>query len=449
MVDKSTGVIKTVAGTGKQGYSGNGGAATLAELGYPTSIAFDTSGNLYIACGPYGVVRMVDMSTGIISTAAGAAQNGDRGQATSVDIGYPYSIAIDKLNNMYISDVTRPRIRKVVLSTGIISTVAGTGIYAYNNANIGDGGPATSANLSFIGFMAVDSSGNLYFPDIDRSRIRKVDMNTGIISTVAGTDANGYTGDGGPATSAELSYPYGVAVDKVDNLFISDTVNHVVRMVTKRTGLISTVAGNGTFFDSDDSGPATSASFYYPFGIAVDASGTVYVADAGDSDIRAFYVADSGADIVPSVSTAHRSVDFLGCTDLVLQAQAAITFGGAHTSITGDIGISPGTSITGDYAIGNNGMTHINEGPSLTCAKDMGTIAAQAAALPCTNIPAELGKDNESPCVIAIFFSVRPNPTVNHTQIILAHCSAKQIILLKAAPHSSLVCTALHPEHSS
>ena len=415
MVDKSTGVITSVAGTGRFGNSGDGGPATLADLGYPTSIAFDTSGNLYIVSGPYGVVRMVTMSTGIISTVAGSniygygnANIGDGGPATSAYLGFPYSIAIDKLNNMYISDLDMSRIRKVVLSTGIISTVAGSGnnrnfFFGNGNADNGDGGPATSATLGYIGFMAVDpSSGNLYFPDVFSSRIRMVDMSTGIISTVAGGSygftggyygftggSYGYTGDGGPATSASLFFPFGVAVDKVGNLFISDTYNHVVRFVEKSTGLISTVAGTGNFGDSGDGGPATSASFYYPFGIAVDASGAVYVADVGDSVIRAF-------------STVHHSVDFLGCTSLVLQAQAAITFGGAHTAITGDIGISPGTSITGDYAIGNNGMTHINEGPSLACAMDMGTIAAQAAALPCMNIPAELGKDNGAFCVFAI-----------------------------------------------
>ena len=379
-VSKRTGVITTVAGTGTPGYSGNGGLATLATLNRPTGLAFDTAGNLYIACASSNVVQMVSKSTGIISTVAGtgvAGYSGDNIQATSSELNVPFGIAIDKVGNMYISDTAGLRVRQVVLSTGIITTIAGTG----HSGDYGDGGQATAALLGGPIFLALNpSNGNLYFPDAVTNRVRMIDMKTGIISTAAGTGHEGYNGDGILATQASLYYPGAVVFDAAgQNMYISDAFNCRVRKVAMSTGIITTVAGNGKNGYSGDNGPATSAQLGYPWGLGMDKSGNIYVADLIAAVVRSF-------------STVHHSVDFLGCTDLVLQAQAAITFGGAHNAITGDIGISPGTSITGDYAISNNGITHINEGPSLDCAIDMATIAAQAAALPCMNIPAELGE---------------------------------------------------------
>ena len=179
---------------------------------------------------------------GIISTAAGtgaAGYTGDGGLATAAQLNFPYRIAFDALGDMYFSDYLSHVIRMVRKSTGIISTVAGTGAAGYT----GDGGLATSAKLSGPTGLAFDATGNMYIAESGNSVIRMVLQSTGIISTVAGTGEYGYTGDGGLATLATLSYPHGIAIDSSGNLYIADSINHRIRMVLKSTGIISTVAG--------------------------------------------------------------------------------------------------------------------------------------------------------------------------------------------------------------
>jgi trimeric autotransporter adhesin len=274
-----------VAGDGTFGYKGDGGPATSAGLYYPSGVAVDASGDIYIADNFNNRIRMVTRSTGIITTVAGDGTfgyKGDGGPATSAGLFYPLGIAVDASGNIYIADTSNNRIRLVTRSTGIITTVAGDGTYGYK----GDGGPATSASLHNPWGIAVDASGNIYIADIDNHRIRLVTRSTGIITTVAGDGTFGYRGDGGPATSAGLYYPYGVAVDASGNIYIADTSNNRIRLVTRSTGIITTVAGDGTAGYKGDGGPATSAGLYYPRGIAVDASGNIYIADFNDNRIR-------------------------------------------------------------------------------------------------------------------------------------------------------------------
>ena len=284
-VAAATGIITTVAGNGSIGFAGDGGAATGASLYSPAGVALDASGNLYIAEHDNQRVRRVAAATGIISTVAGNGSDtfaGDGGAATSAGVGGPVGVALDASGNLYIANQYDQRIRKVAAATGIITTVAGNGVYGF----AGDGGAATSARLASPAGIALDASGNLYIADYSNHRIRKVAAATGIITTVAGNGILGFAGDGGAATGAKLNYPVGVALDASGNLYIADRDNCRVRMVAAATGIIRTVAGNGASDFAGDGGPATSASLSCPAGVALDARGNLYIADIGNHRIR-------------------------------------------------------------------------------------------------------------------------------------------------------------------
>jgi uncharacterized repeat protein (TIGR01451 family) len=276
-----TGVVTRVAGSGLQGYSGDGGPALSAQLNTPYGVAVDSLGSVYIADTNNRFIRKVDAS-GNITTVAGnglcCSASGDGGQAIDAEIGIPYGLALDSSGNLYISDTDNEVVRKVAPS-GIITTVAGNGSFGYS----GDGGPATSAKLYGPYGIAVDGAGNLYIADRFNYRVRMVST-SGTITTVAGTGSCCFGGDGGAATSALLYQPAGVAVDAAGDLFIADYDNNRIRMVTG--GTITTVAGTGAFGYSGDGGAATGAKLYDPAGVAVDGSGNVYIADSGNARIR-------------------------------------------------------------------------------------------------------------------------------------------------------------------
>ncbi len=277
--------ISTVAGNGSQGYAGDGSAATSANFFNPSGVAVDGSNNIYIVDAGNQRIRKVSASTGIISTIAGngtKAYGGDGSTATSANLNNPSGVAVDDSGNIYIADVNNHRIRKVNTSTGIISTVAGNGTLGYG----GDGSTATSANLNYPSGIAVDDSGNIYIADEYNYRIRKVSASTGIISTVAGNGAYGYGGDGSAATSANLYNPNRVAVDVSGNIYIADQVNYRIRKVSASIGIITTVAGNGTYGYGGDGSAATSAKLSNSNGVAVDGSGNIYIADIYNNRIR-------------------------------------------------------------------------------------------------------------------------------------------------------------------
>jgi len=284
-VDHATGTITTVAGNGTQGFSGDGGPATSAQLHYPSGVALDTAGNLYIADVGNTRVRKVDHATRRITTFAGngtVGDSGDGGPATSAQLISPSSLAVDTAGNLYIGDSNTNRIRKVDHVTATINTVAGNGTYGYS----GDGGPATSASLSNPVGVAVDTARNLYISESNSNRVRKVDHATGKITTVAGNGTQGFSGDGGPATSAPLFLPWGVAVDTAGNLYLADLGTARVRKVDHATGTIITVAGNGTQGFAGDDGPATSAQLDNPAGVSVDTAGNLYIADRLNARVR-------------------------------------------------------------------------------------------------------------------------------------------------------------------
>jgi uncharacterized protein (TIGR03437 family) len=269
----SQGIITTVAGNGQPGFSGDGGPATLASLNRPYRIALDSSGNLYIVDSLNDRVRKVD-TAGIITTVAGTGQAGfagDGGPASLARLGNPVGIAIGPDDRLYIADKDNHRVRKVD-QNGVITTIAGTGQAGFS----GDGGPALNATFNQTYGLDFDSSGNLYVVDYVNDRIRRIDK-FGVITTVAGNGQRGFAGDGGPATDAPLEFPFSVAIDSSSRILISDTFNNRIRRVT--SGVISTAAGNGRLQNPGDNGPATSAQLNRPSGVAIAPNGVAYIAD--------------------------------------------------------------------------------------------------------------------------------------------------------------------------
>ena len=281
-IDAITGIITSIAGINDMvGYSGDNGPATSAELNGPIALTPDLSGNIYILDSGNYRIRKIDAS-GTITTVAGTGvqgYSGDDGPAISAQIGSMSSIFIDNSGNLYIPDTTNFRLRKLNTSTGIITTIAGTGEADYS----GDGGPAISAELVPDG-VVVDTSGNIYISDLSNFIIRKIDV-SGNISTIAGTGVSGYSGDGGPATSAAI-YPINIYLDPSGNLYITDTLNCVIRKINAQTQVITTVAGTGESGYSGNYGPATLAKLNNPRSLTFDASGNMYIADASNYVIR-------------------------------------------------------------------------------------------------------------------------------------------------------------------
>ena len=277
----ATGTISTVAGTGRIGFGGDGGPAVNARLYRPSGVAVDGVGNVFIADSFNDRIRKVDAS-GTISTVAGTGRSGfgrGGGPAVQARLSRPSGVAVDGAGNLFIADSGNNRIRKVD-ATGTISTVAGTGRTGFG----GDGGPAVNARLSRPSGVAVDGAGNLFIADSGNDRIRKVDS-AGVITTVAGTVEFGFSGDGGPAVQAQLHGPSGVAVDGAGNVYIADRDNKRIRKVDA-TGTIATIAGTVEFGFSGDGGPASQAQLRNPEGVAVDGADNLFIADSGNHVVR-------------------------------------------------------------------------------------------------------------------------------------------------------------------
>ncbi|MBO9541711.1 SBBP repeat-containing protein [bacterium] len=287
----TSGIISTIAGNGSPGYSGDGGAATSARINYAGGVAIDSTGNVYIADTDSCRIRKVTKATGVITTLAGittSSFSGDAGTALTAQLASPQGVAVDSSNNVYIADTSNHRVR-MVNTSGTITTYAG-GVYNANyvttSGYAGDGGAASAAQLSSPQGITLDGSGNVYIADSGNHRIRMVTKATGIMTTVAGDGNAAYTGDGLAATATSLKSPRGIAVDSSGNIYIADTGNHRIRKVTKSTGKISTLAGTGGAGYSGDDGPAVSAQLNNPYDVAVDAAGNVFIADTSNSRIR-------------------------------------------------------------------------------------------------------------------------------------------------------------------
>lgn len=277
----ANGVITTVAGNGASGYSGDGGPATNAQLSQPLDLAVDTAGIIFIADSGNNCIRRI-AADGEITTVIGTGTkgySGDDGPAASAELSQPYGIAVNTAGDLFVADTSNHRIRRVT-GNGIITTIAGSGTSRYS----GDGDQARNAQLSQPQGVVVDNAGTLYIADPANHCVRRVTA-AGIITTVAGDGVAGFQGDGGPATGARLFNPRNVALDSGGNLYISDFGNHRIRKVATN-GVITTVAGNGVAGFQGDGGPAISAQLFSPFGIAVDAAGNLYVADTGNVRVR-------------------------------------------------------------------------------------------------------------------------------------------------------------------
>jgi uncharacterized protein (TIGR03437 family) len=294
----SAGTVTLLAGNGAITFAGDGGPAANASFFDPMSVAVDASGNVYIADSINNRVRKVNPS-GTISAVAGngsSSFSGDGGPATSDGLSTPIAVAVDGSGNLYIADEGNNRVRKVNPS-GTITTIAGSTFPGFS----GDGGPAVGAGISLPGGLAVDAAGNVYFSDINNYRIRKVSA-SGTITTVAGNGTKGFSGDGGPATSAALNLSTahdGLAVDSAGNLYVPDAANNRVRKVDS-AGTITTIAGNGIAGFSGDGSPATAAGLNSPNDVAVDASGNLFIADTSNNRVRK--VAAASGPATPSIS---------------------------------------------------------------------------------------------------------------------------------------------------
>jgi uncharacterized repeat protein (TIGR01451 family) len=339
-VDAATNVITTIAGNGTGGFSGDGGPALSAGF-VAQGVGVDGTGNLLIADG-HERIRRVDAATGVITTIAGNGTSaffvGDGGPAASARMRFPVKVAFDRFGNVYASDQSNGRIRRVDAATGVITTVAGGGTG-------GDGGPATSAALgSNPAGVAFDGSGNLLLTG--GGRVRSVDVTTGIISTIAG---GGVGGDGGPATSASLLNPWDVAADPEGNLFIAELSAHRIRRVDAATGTITTVAGNGTAGFGGDGGPATSANLNQPRGLAVDGSGNVFIADTENNRIRRVDAASGTISTIMSTSRPEdMEVDAGGNLFVAATGVSAIL---RVDAVSGDVVVVTG----GGFAFGGDG----------------------------------------------------------------------------------------------
>jgi sugar lactone lactonase YvrE len=335
-----SGVITTVAGNGVQGFSGDNGAATAAELDSPAGIAVDAAGDIFIADSHNQRVREVAVATGVIATIAGtgvAGFSGDGGLATAARLDLPTALALDAAGDLFFADSANHRVRRIAAATGAIATVAGNGVEGY----AGDGGAATAANLDSPNGLAVDAAGNLYIADTHNGRVREVSAATGLISTVAGTGVAGgnvqvFGGDNGAATAAGLALPRGLTMDAAGNLYFADSANHRIRRISS-TGVITTVAGQGTEAFVGDNAAAVTASLDSPQSVAVSPAGLVTFADTANQRVRQL-----DAQTVPDIHT----IAGLGATPpgvLTLSGPSVVAYGNGSVTAT----LATSTNATG------------------------------------------------------------------------------------------------------
>jgi len=369
----TAGTITIIAGTGMQGFSGDSGPATSAQLDSPQGLAIDTANNLYLADTHNHRIRKLNLTTGIITTIAGSANpgfDGDNNPATSAHLNLPTAIALDPANNLYIADTQNHRIRKLNLTTGIITTIAGNGTQGFS----GDSGLAISASIDFPTGLAADSS-TLYLADTHNHRIRKLNLTTGIITTIAGTGTPNYNGDG---TNANLALPHGLTLDASGNLYLADTVNQRIRRIDAVTGAVTTVAGQGTQTFAGDNALAITASLDTPRATATSPTGLITLADTANHRIRQ----------ISTDATIH-TIAGLGATipgTLTLSAPSVVTYGTGKLTAT----LTTTTQATGAITFLDTFTPLATDSSATLSPITLGTapITINAANLSTSNLPA-------------------------------------------------------------
>jgi hypothetical protein len=397
----SNGQINTVAGNGVPCFGGpcdgDGGPATSASIGPPAGIVLDDKGNLFFSEGDYGCcVRKVD-TNGIIHVFAGGGNHGlgDGGPATEATLNWPAGLAFDSSGALYISDYYDYRVRKVD-THGIITTVVGNGTSGFS----GDGGPAVNAEISGPTGLAFDDAGNLYIGD--GTRVRKVDKD-GIISTFAGNGTAGYSGDGGPATNAELTYVDGVAVDPFGSVFISDGNNLIRKVDTK--GIITTFAGDGTVGFAGDGGPATSARFSHPGGLAVDANGDLFVGDVFNYRVRKITLGTppTCSPVIQGGATSLEISVTANCND----SNGTIT----STFIDWGDGSQPTSGSTGSHTYSNAG-TYVVTVTAINNFQQQGSAVQAVTLTPPAEIPPAVFAGQDTGTTLSVTAPPNAAPTV-------------------------------------
>jgi hypothetical protein len=288
-LDRKTGLITTLVGTGAKGYTGDGGPASRATLNEPYAVVADRNGDLYIVDRLNAVIRKVDGATGVITTVAGSGVKGfagDGGPAVKAQLREPNDCCLDGRGGLLIADVADWRIRRLDLKTGTIDTFAGSGRPKTRpeRTALGDGGPAQQAVIVGARAVCVDGRGNTYICEREGNAIRKVDAR-GIITTIAGTGEKGYGGDGGDARQATFNGPKAIRCDAQGNLYVVDTENHAVRRIDAHSNVVTTVAG-GRKGPQGDGGDAVQAGLDRPHGCVIDSQGHIYIADSNNHRVR-------------------------------------------------------------------------------------------------------------------------------------------------------------------
>ncbi len=285
-VDLKSGVITTAAGTGEAGYSGNDGPATKAKLNEPYEVRFDNDGNMFFVEMINNIVRRVDAKTGVISLVAGTGEkgfSGDGGPATQAQFNRPHSIALDNDGNLYICDIGNHRVRKVDLESGIVTTFGGTG----ERKPTPDGAAISGTPLNGPRALDFDGARSLILALREGNAVYRMDLSKGTLHHLAGTGQKGYTGHGGPAKAARLSGPKGVALGPNGDIYLADTESHTIRVIRAATGNIETIVGDGKQGDGPDGDPHK-CRLDRPHGVFVDSAGQVYIGDSSNHRVRVF-----------------------------------------------------------------------------------------------------------------------------------------------------------------
>ncbi|MDB5294103.1 MAG: repeat containing protein, partial [Phycisphaerales bacterium] len=279
------GTITTVAGDGTRGYAGDGGPAAKAKLNEPYEVRFDPAGNLVVVERLNHCVRRVDAKTGVITTVAGTGKagfSGDGGPATAAAFNEPHSIAFDKAGTLYVCDVKNHRLRRVDTKTGVVTTLAGTG----QKKPTPDGARFADAPLAGPRAVDIDPAGNLWLALREGNAVYRLDVAAGTVHHVAGTGKTGYAGDGGPAKLATLAGPKGVSVGPDGRVYVADTENHAIRVIDPNAGTIATLCGTGTKGDGPDGPESRKCQLARPHGVFADADEALYIGDSENHRVR-------------------------------------------------------------------------------------------------------------------------------------------------------------------